>query len=109
MKKKQIVSLLLVLVLLGSFLAGCTTPNGESIPNQGASSDDAEVVELTFWDENPGTIQTPLYEELIEEFNSLHDDIHVTYGDKWFFLHHLLLFFALSNRICYPGFASNVM
>ena len=79
MKKKRLIALTVTLVLFAGVLAGCANPNADASSQQTASPNDQEVVELTFWDENPGTIQTPLYEGLIEEFNSLHDDIHVTY------------------------------
>ena len=77
MKKKRLIALTVTLVLFAGVLAGCANPNADASSQQTASPNDQEVVELTFWDENPGTIQTPLYEGLIEEFNSLHDDIHV--------------------------------
>lgn len=44
----------------------------------------ADKVKLVFWDECPGTVQTPLFKELLDEFMALNPDIEVEYvGIPW--------------------------
>ena len=38
-----------------------------------------EKVKLTFWDECPGTVQTPLFKELLDEFMAQNPEIEVEY------------------------------
>lgn len=43
-----------------------------------------EKVKLTFWDECPGTVQTPLFKELLDEFMAQNPEIEVEYvGIPW--------------------------
>ena len=84
MKKTKLMALVLAMLMVVSMVAGCAKPAATETPVQAAAEapkadGEKEVVELTFWDENPGSIQTPHNERFIEEFNELHDDIHVTY------------------------------
>lgn len=69
---KKILSFLLSLVLI------------MSIGMTGTSALASEKVKLVFWDECPGTVQTPLFKELLDEFMELNPDIEVEYvGIPW--------------------------
>ncbi|AEI43432.1 ABC transporter substrate-binding protein [Paenibacillus mucilaginosus] len=72
MIKTRIPPLSLCLTLL---LTSCSAwaPSGQEGPEA------ADVIELTFWDENPGESRTPYYEELFRRFEAAHPGIRVNY------------------------------
>src|SRR5699024_9037205 len=63
------------------FLVGCGSNSGDTA-NSGDSSagtgSDGKV-KLTFWDENAGPDRTPIWEELIDNFEKDNPDIEVEY------------------------------
>ena len=78
-KKKSFFALSLTSALL---LAACGNGNGDgTADNNDAPSGDGntDVVTLQFWDENAGPARTPLWEEIIENFNAANDDVQVEY------------------------------
>lgn len=79
LKKRNLFALSLTSALL---LAACgnDTNEGSTNDNNAPSGDgNTEVVKLQFWDENAGPARTPLWEEIIENFNAANDDVQVEY------------------------------
>lgn len=76
--KKKLLALSLSSALLlaacGNGDSGNSTDSGS---NNGGSSE--EVVTLTFWDENAGPQRTPIWEEIIANFEAENTDIKVEY------------------------------
>jgi len=88
--KKSISMLLLLVLSLGTILAGCG--GGDEAGSEGktdtASGSDGEVVEIDFWTFWGSETRRPIIEKIIEDFNSSQDRIKVkhTYlpwGDIW--------------------------
>lgn len=83
MKKQKFFSTLGVLTLASFLLVGCGGSSNDSDTTSTGKSDGAsgtEVkVKLTFWDENAGPDRTPIWEELIDNFEKDNPNIEVEY------------------------------
>ena len=81
MKKQHVFRSLGIMALSTLFLVGCGSNSGDTA-NSGDSSagtgSDGKV-KLTFWDENAGPDRTPIWEELIDNFEKDNPDIEVEY------------------------------
>lgn len=80
-EKKNLLALTLTSALL---LGACGNGGGtesDTTTNEGSDAEATagEVVTLTFWDENAGPARTPLWEEIIENFNAENEDVQVEY------------------------------
>lgn len=76
-KKRNLFALSLTGALL---LAACGNGDNATDGNNAPSGDgNTDVVTLQFWDENAGPARTPLWEEIIENFNAENDDVQVEY------------------------------
>lgn len=67
----------LLLTLLGSALLLAYLNNNRA--ENPDTYEQNEIVTLTFWDENAGPSRTPLWEEIITNFNIVNDDVRVEY------------------------------
>lgn len=78
-KKKWTISLLTLSIASGLLLAGCSGGDETSSTpkNSGGSPDDP--VKITFWDENASPERTPLWEEVIKQFEEANPTIDVEY------------------------------
>lgn len=60
--------------------------SGPALSADGSSDESVSEpkVKLTFWDENPGPVQTPVFEKLLDDFMKEHPNIEVEYvGIPW--------------------------
>lgn len=77
-KRKWTNSVLALSMVSGMLLAGCSGGETSSTPKEsGGNSNDP--VKITFWDENASPERTPLWEEVIKQFEDANPSIDVEY------------------------------
>ncbi|GIN69773.1 ABC transporter substrate-binding protein [Bacillus sp. J14TS2] len=88
--KRPFAKLLLLILVLGTILAGCAGQTGSKKTNEGDNSDSSrkDKVVIDFWTFWGSETRRPIVEKIIDDFNASHDDIEVKhtyfpFGDIW--------------------------
>ena len=76
MLMKQTTSVMTLIIIIGLVLTGC---KGEDSSYKESDSIKDEQVKIVFWDENTGPQRTPVWEELIRQFEKENPTIDVEY------------------------------